>query len=268
MVLSIDDCPAVAATLSCRVGGLRVHFIAMSITLADAYLKTARAKKHLDSLGEELRIFAESKPHRFSTERDVENQRYIVRVKIGQPPDSFPLIAGDFFSCLRSSLDHLVWSLAKLRRTYPLHTQFPILDEPDGKAIRNCTSGVPTEARKIIESLQPYRKGNAMRSHFLWQLHTLSIVDKHRRLATRGDATIANFPDFPRRYLHLLEFDNAGVVSAPLHLESKMRLDPHGIYNVFFGDPIEGVEVDVDGLNRMYEFVTNNVIPRFTRFFK
>ena len=235
--------------------------------LTDPYLKTTRAKKHLDSLREELRIFAESKPHRFSTERDIKNQRYIVRLKLGQPPDSFPLIVGDFLYCLRSSLDQLVWSLAKLKRMYPLHTQFPILDEPDGKAIRNCTSGVPARARRIIESLQPYHRGNATKHHFLWQLHALSIVDKHRRLPTRGDATIANFPDFPRKHLHLLELDNAGVVSVPLHLESKMRLDPHGIYNVFFGDPIEAVEVDIDGLNRMYEFVANNVIPRFARFF-
>jgi hypothetical protein len=240
----------------------------MSITLADSYLKTTWAKKHLDSLGEELRVFAQSKPHHFSIERDIKNQRYRIRFKIGNAPDSFPLIVGDFLYCLRSSLDQLVWSLAKLNRTYPLHTQFPILDKPDGKAIRNCTSGVPTEARRVIESLQPYHRGNAMKDHFLWKLHTLCIIDKHRRLPTRGDASYAFFPDIPKKDWHLIEFDNAGVVSAPLHLESKMRLDPHGIYNVFFGDPVEAVEIDVEGLNRMYEFIALNVIPRFTRFFK
>ena len=73
-MLSIDDC-SVAAPCHVMPSGLRVQFTVMSITLADAYLKTARAKKHLDSLREELRIFAESKPHRFSTERDIENQR-------------------------------------------------------------------------------------------------------------------------------------------------------------------------------------------------
>jgi hypothetical protein len=240
----------------------------MSITLADAYLKTARAKKHLDSLGEELKIFAESKPHHFSVERDFKNQRYRIRFKIGNAPDSLPLIVRDFLYCLRSSLDQLVWSLAKLKRMYPLHTQFPIFDEPDGKAIRNCTSGVPTEARRIIESLQPYHRGKAMKDHLLWQLHTLCIIDKHRRLPTRGDASTAFFPDIPKKDWHLIEFDNAGVVSAPLHLESKMRLDPHVIYNVFFGDPVEAVEIDIEGLNKMYEFITLSVIPRFARFFE
>ena len=107
-----------------------------------------------------------------------------------------------------------------------------------------------------------------MKDYFLWQLHTLSLVDKHRRLPVRGDASMAFFPDIPKKDWHLIEFDDAGVVSAPLDLESKMRLDPRGTYNVFFGDPIEAVEIDVEGLHRMYEFIALKVIPRFTRFFK
>ena len=45
--------------------------------LSDPYLKTARAKVHLDELREELEDFSKSKPHRVHRQRDTKNQRYI-----------------------------------------------------------------------------------------------------------------------------------------------------------------------------------------------
>jgi hypothetical protein len=239
------------------------------ITLADPFLKTARAKEHLDSLKAQLVLFRDSKPHRFSTERDIDNQRYHIHLKVADVPDSFPLIVGDFLYCLRSSLDQLVWALAKLTKPYPRGTQFPILDVPDEKKFREWTRGVPTDAKRVIKSLQPYHGGqNSVKSHLLWRLNKLGNIDKHRRLAVRGDVSEAFFPDLPHESWHLVEVDNAGTVSAPLHLESKMKLHPSAFYDMIFGDSFEGIECDIEGLNAMYEFVANSVIPRFSRFFK
>jgi hypothetical protein len=98
--------------------------------LADAYLKTSRAKEHLESLRQELQVFYESKPCRFFREDDFENQRHIVRMTVTSTPDRISLIAGDFLFNLRAALDQLIWYLVKVTVPYPRDTQFPILERP------------------------------------------------------------------------------------------------------------------------------------------
>lgn len=238
--------------------------------LADPYLKTNRAKEHLDDLRERLRIFREDEPIRVTREDDVENQKYILRLKVKDVPEKFPLIVGDFLFCVRSSLDQLVWALAKITLPYPEGTQFPILDTRDPKRFERQTRGVPAGAVTIIESLQPYHGGDvaALRSHLLWRLNLLCNIDKHRRIPAHKIITNINFPDFPRELARLVEFDHdSGVVQVPLHLKSKMGFDPTGSINVTFGDSYEGIEREVAGLEAIYEFVANSVLPRFLSFF-
>jgi hypothetical protein len=202
---------------------------------------------------------------------NVEAQRYRIHFTIKDVPDPIPLIVGDLVTCLRASLDHLVWVLAALKRPYPKNTEFPILDAPNERFMRRCTKGVPTEARRIIVSLQPYlgRQPEAIRSHLLWRLNKLCNVDKHRRIPVHSDISYMHFPDLPKKFGHLVEFDSENVVvSVPLELERYMRLEPDASFNIVFGDSVEGVEIDIEGLSRLYEFVTNDVLPRFARFFQ
>ena len=61
----------------------------------------------------------------------------------------------------------------------------------DGQAIfknavdRGCLTGVPDDALAFIESEQPFRWGGGddYHYHWLWTLHHLNRIDKHRRLA-------------------------------------------------------------------------------------
>lgn len=242
-----------------------------SASLADAYLKTVRARKHLDTLGEELDAFRQTKPHRFHTERDLKAGKYRLHFSIAKVPDPVWLMFGDFLACMRASLDHLVWSLAVTKDRYPRNTEFPILEAPNGRFIRSCTKGVPADARKIIVDLQPYQGGNidAVRSHFLWRLNKLCNIDKHRRIPVHGDVSHLTFPEFPKKFGRLIELDHDnGVISVPLELERYMTLNPDTAFNVIFGDPVEAVTIDLDGIERLYQFVTNDVLPRFARFFK
>lgn len=101
----------------------------MPSSLADPYLKTARAKEHLDDLRERLRVFRENHPCSVTREDDLRNQLHIVRFRLKDVPEKIPLIVGDFAYCLRSSLDQLVWALAKRVGNYPRGTQFPIFAE-------------------------------------------------------------------------------------------------------------------------------------------
>lgn len=152
-------------------------------SLADSYLKTTRAKEHLDALEGELDAFYKSKPYSFITEDDLERDRYSVRVEVAETPPRISLIVGDLFYCLRSALDQLVWALAHLNVPYPKDTQFPIQEKRNSKGLSGQTVGVPPDAVKIIESLQPYHSGDisAIRNHLLWRLNRLCNIDKHRR---------------------------------------------------------------------------------------
>jgi hypothetical protein len=240
------------------------------MSLADPYLKTSRAKEHLEALRKELKGFYESKPYQFIEKVDSEKGRYYVGIKINETPDSVSLIMGDLLYCLRSSLDQLVWHLARLTIEYPEGTQFPVLEKSDTDSLgrfRKQTTGVPAEAVAIIDSLQPYHAGDrqGIRNHLLWRLNNLCIIDKHRRIPTHG-ASI----DFklPAEIMSFVSFDNGGIMNIPLAMKSKMKLHPDITFRVVFGDFHEGVDCDLDGVERIYEFVTNDLIPRFARFFK
>jgi hypothetical protein len=242
------------------------------LSLADPYLKTARAKEHLADLGDRLRAFRNSKPCTFTRQDDFENGRHILRFHIRDMADKLPLIVGDFLYCLRSSLDQLVWSLARVGGIdYPDGTQFPIFGKPNARKLAEFTVGVPADAVQIIDQLQPYqvRDDATIRSQLLWRLNALCNIDKHRRIPTDVTVVDFNFPDFPREFLPSAVVDHdAEMISVPLHLRGHVALDPEIAVNIVFGDSHEGIKCDFEGLEQMYEFVTNSVIPRFARFFR
>src|SRR5665213_527035 len=246
----------------------------VKLSLADPYLKTTRAKVHLDALRGGLRLFSESKSDSFVGEDDLENGMYRLRFRFDDVPDDIWLIAGDLLYCLRASLDQLVWALAKLTTGYPVGTQFPILDKDIAldkdakKRFEKYTTGVPAGAVHVIKSLQPYRGGDDFQSHLLWRLNLLCNIDKHRRIPLHGQMTAFHFPKFPKVHQSLMEFDQENdMVSVPAHLKSYMTVDPTFPVEVVFGDMAEGITCDFNGIERIYNFVSGDVIPRFARFF-
>ncbi len=243
----------------------------MPSSLTDPYLKTARAKEHLDDLRARLIKFREEQPISFERNDDLANNVHTIRIKIKAIPDKVTLIAGDFLYCLRSSLDQLVWSLAKKDGEYPSGTQFPIFDYRDPNKFQRNTIGVPPQAVKLIECYQPYNAQNevVMKEQLLWQLNKLCNIDKHRRIPT--DATIVDFrfPDFPRKFIQRANFDaETETVTMPLELKQYAKLDPTAYLNVTFGDSHEGIRCDAARFEQMYEFVAHKLIPRFATFFK
>ncbi len=242
----------------------------MASSLTDPYLKTARAKEHLEELRDRLHRFREDEPISFKREDDLTNQHHLIRIKIKAVPDKITLIAGDFLYCLRSSLDQLVWALAKNVGSYPSGTQFPIFEQRDQGRFNRYTFGVPSDAVPIIESHQPYNAQNAtlMKEHLLWQLNKLCNIDKHRRIPT--DATIIDFqfPDFPKKFIPLAKFDpDTETVAVPLELKDYTKLNPMANLNVTFGDSYEGIRCDLARFEQMHDFVANKVIPGFATFF-
>jgi hypothetical protein len=153
--------------------------------LANPNLKTRRAKEHLDALKREVDAFVESKPYTVSTQDDFDAGKHIITLDF-QPAPIWPIgaIAGDFISCLRSSLDHLVYGLIVANSGKRSNTSyFPIIGEFTDETlstIDNATRGMLPEAVSIVKLYQPYHHGNAYESTHLWRLNKLWNIDKHR----------------------------------------------------------------------------------------
>jgi hypothetical protein len=240
-------------------------------SLTEPYLKTTRAKMHLDALRQSLEAFRESKPITFYRKQDRKSGRYEIRIKARDTPNEVALILGDLLYNLRAALDQTIWQLGKLTTPYPERTQFPILDKDTAATRRSfdaCTVGVPTRAKRLIKSFQPYHRANPA-AHLLWRLNLLCNIDKHRRIPIHGDELIFNFPNFPRKFGHLLRFDHdQHMVSGPLNLQSQMAFDPAVSFKVIFGDMSQGISCDLEGVTDMYNFVAGTVVPSFSGFFR
>jgi hypothetical protein len=83
---------------------------------------------------------------------------------------------------LRTALDHLASETVRSVGLDPKGVYFPICEsikkyesESDGK-----TNGMPKNAKDLIDRFRPYGGGN----DYLWALHQLDILDKHRLLLT------------------------------------------------------------------------------------
>jgi hypothetical protein len=166
--------------------------------------------------------------------------------------------------------------LAKINATpgYPEHTQFPILQERDVPRFNRQTSVVPAKALEIIESLQPYNAPtpDGIREHLLWRLNKPCNIDKHTRIpvhGTTGIVTWDTFVPFGADKFLLTQFDDDAVMKFPLSLKSQVALNPRTPeFKVVFGDMYWKVQCDFSGIEAIYEFVTNSVIPRFAGFFQ
>ena len=151
--------------------------------LNEIRLKLARAQKHLGDVLDALQGYERGEVI-IAMEKDDALQMAVQRVHL--VPNSSPeisAIAGDFFSNVRATLDYVVWQLVlnnPPNEPGPSN-QFPITDSPKAFAeqvARKRLRGVPEDAIKIIEALQPYQdSGNP-----LGILNRLVNIDKHQTL--------------------------------------------------------------------------------------
>jgi hypothetical protein len=109
----------------------------------------------------------------------------IVALQKEQLPRSFNVEVGSHINTIRSSLDILATALAyRYGMPKPDKAYFPIAKSLAEFITYNGFKGaefikaLPAAERAIIESLNPYKGGNAL----LWALHQLDIMRKHRKL--------------------------------------------------------------------------------------
>jgi hypothetical protein len=175
---------------------------------------------------------------------------------------------------LRSALDQTVWGLARLRGI-PVHTQFPVITEwntDTRKRFERQTEGVPDEAIYEIKSLQPYHRGAAYKTHPLWRLDEMCNLDKHRRIPAHGSVAEVFFPnmtpsDLASGLVKTETTDDRHIMSVPISLKHKLDLSPNVSMAVTFGGDQSGIEESIEGISEIHDFVRDDVLPRFDRFF-
>jgi hypothetical protein len=239
------------------------------------YMKTRRAKEHLDALNAELVRYGAGEYCTVVKQDDVQNARHIIRLEMSPVPEAIPLLIGEFAYCLRSGLDQLAWQLALLNSPQPSrNTAFPVLGISSRKSraqFDRSVESMGSVAVMVIEELQPYHRGAAFKDHPLWQLNHLCNLDKHVMMAVNstslglGVVQPESVPPFVPRELHY------GIeITIPLSLKDEVEFYPQPP-EFIFGEPIDSTgqafEIRESGLADIYNFVRDHVLPRFACFF-
>lgn len=239
-------------------------------------LKLDRAHEHLDQLEAEFRSFLRLNPYEVIPQPNPEEGLDMYRLKVTRsPPARLGIIIGDAIHNLRSALNHLAWQLALLKTATPdRRTEFPIFIDPNAKGLKKRMADFRPEARVEIERLQPYHRLNpGVPVDFLWAIHELSNLDKHRNLAIISYGLVISMTTSAgkRPSLTLIgRFEDGTEIpmpAFPAQFQSQVNFKVEPTLAVVFkeGGP-EGF-LPVNQIGPMYHFVRNEVFPRFVQFF-
>lgn len=148
-------------------------------------VKIERAKNHLADLESDLRKFRPKRLNIIGSNRDPQSGA-VSNFHIDLPVMSFNALAaaGDIVHNLRSSFDHLAHQLVIVGsgKEPSRRVEFPIAKDAatyEAEKSRKV-DGMQDLAVKHIDNLKPYKGGN----QFLWRIHELDNIDKHRTLFT------------------------------------------------------------------------------------
>lgn len=246
----------------------------LRVGLTQTLIKLSRAHKHLKELEKVVTEFRENA----YTETRKDNPGKGVHhafIHLNFTPHDLACLPGEFAYSLRSALDMLAWQLALLTTDTPNDvTCFPIYggdrEPPRNTRYWESVENFPASATSIVHDLQPYKRKASFKSHPLWQLNKLCNVDKHQLLAVCG-TTIELRVDGVTKYWRD-DSNHAIAITVPLAEKEQLQLNIN-VPRITFGDPIDSVdavsdfEIGIERLEEIYNFVRDEVIPKFERFF-
>jgi hypothetical protein len=233
-----------------------------------------RAKKHLNVLNREIKGFIAGKPYRYIIKKDPKDgldifYPYLVK----QLPLVWGFLIGEVVHGLRSALDNIAWSLAVQQDEI---TCFPIfLKESNQFTVR--LKRLREDIRADVEALQPYnRTDGKKRTHPLWILQRMDIIDKHRTiLPGLSKLYLPTGLRSPKWfYMDGITRLNKGDVEFKLHppLNLKKDFNPEIAGQVVFDisstpkDPTDPDRIFLNDLFIIHNFIRNDVYPRFAKF--
>jgi hypothetical protein len=203
---------------------------------------------------------------------DMRSGRLTVRIEFPILDGDILLSLGDFVYNLRSGLDQLAWQLCLSGGGTPgRDTMFPIHEDEaksEGTFLKRVC-GMHSDAVAILREVQPYKRPD-FKKHPLWQLNTLSNIEKHR--LPIGRSTDTSFNIEPGGYTKT-DFDNGMELSWPLSAKGRIKMESK-TPKLTFGDPLDSfttgdpLELTREDIAEIYRYVREDVAPRFERFLK
>jgi len=251
--------------------------ITSSHPLYHARLKSDRAKVHLSSLKSNITKFKnDPRPLQRIIEEDGQKR---LHTQWPRPiPDSWGLILSDFATNLRASLDYIAWQLASkhIRDTGKSRdpngrTQFPICDSTESyrtQGRRRIDDILPC-AIPEIERVQPYNRANWPETHLLSVLRELAGKTKHRFVIPPDSYVQLRTPASGMTAIMMpLNKPEVIVQTSGERPTPYTSLNPDVSMQISFETPaISPSTHDITVLEGIHQFVSKEIIPRFSRFF-
>jgi len=148
-------------------------------------LKISWANRHIETLKAALVSFLNTKFCRLYFDKESNPGRSLLKFEMIQPvPEHIPLIIGDVIHNLRSALDIMACKIITLAGEKPStllcfpikETREKLLKTLDTVEFRIMGSAITSI---MLDDIKTYKDGGNL---FLWALHSLDIIDKHRLL--------------------------------------------------------------------------------------
>lgn len=213
----------------------------MGVDFEDAVLRLERAAKQIKAFEQDVSTFLDANPSTFEIKQDRQTGVFTISLVVTeQPPAEWRVVLQEIIGNMRSPFDYVVVALADANGGHNNRTAFPIYDKRKAyrAAVAAKTVNIPTEGLDIIESVQPYRRGDYAR---LDVLRRLDDDGKHKRLhaATSGvvsaglgidrvDGTLSII----RSYSGPLKYGDPFLAFT---LDGEAQIDPHFTPEVVMG---------------------------------
>jgi hypothetical protein len=230
-------------------------------------LKLRRARQHLRQMRRTLEAFAASNPGRWVFEPNAEGTHYACRLEPPDGPDMLQIWADEAAHHLRNVLDHLFVALIEANkgkvegRNYPIRLGPP--SPADEAAWQAALKGLPPYARALIVKNQPYKRGDAAKTHPLWILSRLDNKFKHASVHLLAFQSVT--PDLPGMIRpprkSLLQARDV-VCYVPIDTDLDKDFMPYSGMAIGFKTEFTGVQAEITILEEIYDFVRDEIVGK------
>ncbi len=252
----------------------------MTNALEGSRLKVERAKEHFRYLQAQIVTFLAQNPYGIVIDQDKKTGEAIWYARVSQePPGQWAAIVGDIVHNLRAALDHIVFQL--IGDPQNEYSEFPSSWKAEHyeSSGRGKIKGVPVAAETIIQTVQPYQRGDAYHAHPLYLLNELARRDRHRLLNIVGAAARIQQFTIGKGDIHIdrLEIggpqfvcplkDGAQIIRLKMTAEPPVDVESQFAFEIAFEEigPAKGQTV-VPLLQQLISFV-DGIVTIFQRFF-
>ncbi len=242
-----------------------------------------RAVTHINDLNQACKPLKKSD---FYDVRAEMNEQGSVIWRFGQQkpvPHEIPILIGEIAHQIRSSLDHILFAIAKPVAGKENRVQMPICETAESFAEAHQRRGrmpgieVGSDRFRVIESIQPYLRRSRPENWILWQISQINNWDKHRMMAVTGNMVSDNLVEVTSAdgYSFKKPADGGMVKSGDKISEIESRDLPRevelDIKAKFQVEPVfgEGIDPSLDGapfqriVAQAAKFMLDEVFPRF-----